>query len=257
MDTQDAKWAVDASAFPPDKASTWAHPPEADGWTLAHNSLRQELDLFSAALAATAARNAGTAPAAWEVDCLRRWWKAHHAHVQTHHANEDDLFNPFLREKIALPQKLDADHTVLVDNMAKIDALVAAVSTESATGVKDLLACWDTYAGLMKSHLLEEEHIGIPLMRAFFTPKEVSPIIQKIVGSVTAPKEEMGSFIYFLTEAKFRNEFMKQEGIPFFVWYLDFKAKLNYYETNVAAQIDALKSGSPPEPPSSGACALC
>ena len=44
----------------------------------------------------------------------------------------------------------------------------------------------------------------------------------------------------------FREEFMPQEGIPFFVWYLDFKGKYEHYITEVKSQIDGLMSGEPP-----------
>lgn len=258
IDTQDAKWAVDAKISPPDKESTWPRSPETDGWTIAHNSLRQELDMFSAALAATVARNAGKAPNDWEIECVRRWWKSHRVHVIAHHENEDKLFMPFLQTKIALPPKLETDHVSLVEHLGRLETLIAAVSTDSVSCIKDLAECWDSYALTMKPHLLEEEHVGLPLMRAFFEPKEIGVMIQKIVGNKDAPKEEMGSFIYFLTETKFRNEFMKQEGIPFFVWYLDFEAKLHYYENEVVVQIDALKSGAPPVPvPAADCCVVC
>ena len=64
----------------------------------------------------------------------------------------------------------------------------------------------------MKPHLLEEEMIGLPLVRAFFEPKEVGKIVKKIIAGT--PKEEMGSFIYYQGKENFRNVFMKQEKIP-------------------------------------------
>ena len=66
-------------------------------------------------------------------------------------------------------------------------------------------------------------------------------------------------FVYFMGEQQFREGFMAQEGIPFFVWHIDFSAKYAYYASEVVPQIDALKSGAPPpapEPPACGGCAI-
>ena len=89
----------------------------------------------------------------------------------------------------------------------------------------------------------------IPLMRAFFFHKEIGKLVQGIISSPTASKEELGAFIYFMGPHKFRKQFMKQEGIPFFVWWVGgFSTKFNYYSTEVASQVDALKSGTPSPP---------
>jgi hypothetical protein len=45
---------------------------------------------------------------------------------------------------------------------------------------------------------------------------------------------------------------MKQEGIPFFVWWVDFQYRLSEFEERVVKHIYALKAGDePPETPSS------
>lgn len=102
---------------------------------------------------------------------------------------------------------------------------------------------------MMKPHLLEEEAIALPLLRAFFTPPEVGKLVQEILGNPKAPIEEKGSFIFWQTADKFRNKFMSQEGIPFFVWYIDFKAKYDNYCNEVNPQVDGLLKGVEPPPP--------
>ena len=42
---------------------------------------------------------------------------------------------------------------------------------------------------------------------------------------------------------------MKQHGIPFFVWYIDFRSKFLYYKNEIAVLVDALTEGKPPPPP--------
>ena len=216
-------------------------------WYIAHDSIRNELDEFMSALEATIKRN--EVPKEWEKASIRRWWKSHYDHIHSHHMNEDIKLNPFLRERIVYPEKLESDHVVLVDHMKMIDKLVDALSV-TGTPLGELSSAWDDYMNMMKPHLLEEEYYGIPLMRAYFKQTEIGKVVQEIVGSKTAPREEMGAFIYFLGERKFRDEFMKQEGIPFFVWWLEFKSKFEYYKIEVMPQLEALKTGVPPSSPS-------
>ena len=186
-------------------------------------------------------------PIDWEVASIQRWWKSHYKHIHSHHQNEDERLNPYLRERIVYPEKLEVDHVILTSHLDTIDGLVDNLSV-SGTSLKKLYSAWYSYQSMMKPHLLEEEYFGIPLMRAYFKPKEIGKIVADIMGSKYAPKEEMGAFIYFLGEKKFREEFMKQEGIPFFVWWTDFKEKFDYYKTDVNIHMEALKAGVAPEP---------
>jgi hypothetical protein len=253
---QDAQWAMDAAAHPADKEPLWNHPQEDDGWVHAHNALRGEIEGYGKALANTVARSDGKAPAAWEVAAMQQWWAGHAAHVLNHHKNEDDLFNPVMKERIRWPAKLETDHEGLVAHLDKLTGLTGALSTESAGCVSVLAAAFAAYKDDMLPHLLEEEQQGLPLMRAFFTPAEVGKVVQKILSNPAAPKEEMGSFIHFMGEEHFRNVFMPQEGIPFFVWFLDFKAKLQHYRTHIVSQLDALREGTAPPPPPKGGCTV-
>ena len=250
IDTQDARWAVDATTFPADKEALWNHPMEQDGWMHAHNALRGELLDFEEALAKTAKRTSGDTEslAPWEIAAIQRWWAGHEAHVLSHHENEDAKFNPVMKERINWPNKLETDHEGLVAHLEKIKGLVGALSEGAASGITELCTAWSAYKDDMLPHLLEEEAQGLPLCRAFFTPKEIGKIVQQIMGNPNAPKEEMGSFIHYMGEDHFRKVFMPQEGIPFFVWFLDFKSKLSHYHTRIISQLDALKDGVEPVP---------
>jgi hemerythrin-like domain-containing protein len=225
---------------------------DQDGWVLAHDSIRAELDALKTALEATLARLKGHAPSQWEVASIKKYWKSHFDHVHGHHTNEDDLFVPFLRNRCNIPEKLVADHNVLVQHMEDIQKLVDALSTEDADCVEALAKKWDVYLNDMKEHLAEEEAIGLPLMRAYFEHSDIGEIIQKILGNKNAPKEEIGSFIYCLGEEKMRKEFMPREGIPFFVWWVGgFQNKFRYYRDKVVVHVEALNSGNPPKENSS------
>jgi hemerythrin-like domain-containing protein len=243
-----AKFGVDLETYPPDKEAGWTYPAEKDGWYHAHDSIRMELDAFAEALATVVARNgAGAAPEAWEIRAMQKWWKSHSAHVHSHHSNEDDLFNPYLRTRFNYPEKLESDHVTLIAQMEKLEALISdELATGAAGTVATLVSEWTAYVGMMKPHLLEEEEQGIPCMRAYFTHEEIGALVGKILSNPAAPKEEMGAFICCMGPDVFREEFMPQEGIPFFVWYLDFKGKYEHYITEVKSQIDGLMSGEPP-----------
>ena len=255
----DPKWAVDLSKYKPDKEKTWTYPIEKDGWTHAHNSLRGEIDTFGEALQATVERcNAGKPVEVWEVTAIQRWWKGHFEHIHDHHHNEDDKFVPFFQDRFNYPPKLEADHVTLVKHLDKIESLVTGLSTEdSSEDLGKLAKSWDEYRQTLYPHLLEEEAVVLPLMRAYFLHEEYAALVQDIMSNPEAPKSEMGSFIHFMGEENFRSEFMKQEGIPCFVWWVGgFSSKITYYRAEVVTLVDALKSGTPASPPSSGCSIL-
>lgn len=60
-------------AFSADKAGLWLFPVEQDGWTLAHNGIRMEIEQMLDALKACSKRGAIQQ---WEVACVQAFWKA-------------------------------------------------------------------------------------------------------------------------------------------------------------------------------------
>lgn len=113
--------------------------------------------------------------------------------------------------------------------------------------VDTLVATWIDYEDNMKPHLVYEEEQGLPLMRAYFTPKEIEPIVQEVVKN--GPKHEIGALVYWCTPDYFRNEFMVQEGIPSFVWYVDFQFKLKAYKEVFVKNVEDVKAGIEPPAP--------
>jgi hypothetical protein len=272
---------VDLSKYKPDKATTYKYPIEEEGWTHAHNSLRGQIDTFGEALWATVERSKGKPPSAWEVAAIQLWWKSHFKVIHCHHHNEDKRYVvvpsslswnvvvpyvsgscsscilhafryvPFFQKRFKYPPKLEADHVTLCELLDKLASLIAGLSTEDVEGLGKLAKAWDEYGTMLKPHLVEEEAFVLPLMRAYFTHKEMGKLVEAILSDPKAPPEEIGAFIHFMGEEKFRSVFMKQEGIPFFVWWVGgFGSKLTHYRAEVVPLVDALKSGtaSPPSP---------
>jgi hemerythrin-like domain-containing protein len=83
------------------------------------------------------------------------------------------------------------DHKGLEKVMDKLAEMMTEV--KEGGSVADLLAQMTVYEEFSLPHFKQEEVECLPLMRAYFTPKEIAVQIQKIVDN--GPKVEMGSFI--------------------------------------------------------------
>jgi len=234
VDTSDRTLQADKN-FPPDKEGTWKTPAEVDGWIRAHDSIRAELDKMLKVLRHLGDRELKN----WEATAIKEWWAGHEEHIHGHHSNEDDLLNPFLRTRIVYPEKLEHDHDFLVKCMDEISAIV-----KKFTNAAQLLPKWKEYRNFVYPHLHEEEQVGLPLLRAYFTPEEFAPLLQSILKK--ASKLELGSFFHHIGGKKEIMAFMQQEGIPFFVWYLEFKGMRALYREKMESKVEALLSGVEP-----------
>jgi hypothetical protein len=96
----------------------------------------------------------------------------------------------------------------------------------------------------MKNHLTEEEDICVPLMRAYFEPEYIGPKIADIMKKMD--KTEMGSFVHHQGSQAECQKFMAQEGIPFFVWYLEFKACRTMYRKKMETLVQRVLTGAQP-----------
>jgi hemerythrin-like domain-containing protein len=243
----DKKYQV-SEDFPPNKESAWPHPKEDDGWMHAHNALRMEMKEMVECVQAASSR--GGSIKTWEAKCIQKFWDAHLVHVKSHHINEDAIFVPFLKTRLNYPEKCEKDHEQLHEMLIKLDSMVKGLGEGSK--VDDLSKLLQEYESSMGPHLVEEEEECLPLMRAYFTPQEVSPKLQEIIGK--GPKIEVGSFIAAMGQDTFRHKFMIQEGIPFFVWYIDFQFRLDHFVKHYQDPIAAVKNNREPTPPRSWCC---
>lgn len=232
-------------AFKPDKAGLWKNPESSDGWVHAHNAVRYEIGEMKRVIVALTAGGNGsssTVLASWQVDALQAWWSGHEKHVHEHHVNEDDIFNPVMRTRIVYPDKLEADH---VDLIAAMDAIAHEIrSLQPGDTLDGLRPLWLHYESLMLPHLHEEEQVGLPLARAYFTPKEIEAITAKILKN--SDPVSLGSFVHVLGHKKDAKAFMSENGIPGFVWHIPgagFKALRTLYRLKMQSHIDSLLCG--------------
>jgi len=240
INTSDIMWKASEN-FQADKGDLWKNPPEDDGWVRAHNSIRDEVDSLIDGLASVSEKYTDSSIPVWAIASIKQYWSHHEHLVHSHHGNEDNIMNPFMKTRVNLPEKLEADHTIVIERMTNVSNCVNAL--KDGTSLHKLSTAMAMYKETLFPHLLEEEQVSLPLLRSFFTPEEVKPVVMKIVKQLT--KEESGSLIHSMGEDHFRSKFMKQERIPFFVWHLKFKSDYSYFLKNVQSHIDALKQGEP------------
>lgn len=244
VDTSDMQWQADPN-HKPDKSKTWSTPIDHDGWVHAHNSVRNEISDILEAFRAVSSRFQGQGTEGipmWVVESAKSLWSHHLIHVHSHHENEDDIMNPFLRQRIVLPAKLEADHVTIC---SRLDDVSKAIEDLKEGGdVDQVITALEAYQTEMIPHLLEEEQVALPLMRAYFEHHEVAAQVKKI--QMGAPKVETGSFIYYMSKEHFRETFMKENGIPGFLWFIAFRPGYSYFLENVIADIDTMKTGVAP-----------
>merc|ERR1711998_355651 len=177
-----------------------------------------------------------------QVESVQAWWAGHAKHIHEHHSNEDDIFNPVLRERIVYPDKLEADHVQLV---AAMDAIAANVrELKPGSQLIGLRSLWAHYEAIMLPHLHEEEQVGLPLARAYFTPQEIDKATQQILKR--SNPVSLGSFVHVLGHKADTKQFMRENGIPGFVWHLPgkgFKALRTLYRKRMQSHIDSLLAG--------------
>ena len=237
VDTQAEEHRVDKS-FAPDKEPHWKHSAQDDGWTRAHNSIRAELKAFRAALHAL-----GDAELAeWQITAIICWWNGHREHVYGHHTNEDAIMNPFLRTRFHIPEKILVDHRNLIELMDAISAIVDGLDGGGGPPTA-LRAKWEEYEQAMLPHLREEEELALPLCRAYFTPQEVGAKVREIMKRASAI--ELGSFWHTCGSKAAIMGFMRQEGIPPFLWHLLFRRQRTAYRRHMVSHIESLHRGEP------------
>lgn len=140
--------------------------------------------------------------------------------------------------------QLEADHVGLVEKLERVHGLIKEL--QAGGSVDFTLTEFVEYETMMRAHLQEEEQVALPLFRSYFTHREAGVIVQKIISQ--GKSIEMGSFVYYMGSGQFCNKFMKQEGIPFFVWWIQFKGDLKIFEHAFINNVKALVSGEAPSP---------
>ena len=238
--------AVNFDEFPPDKAELWSSLPiEHDQWVHSHNALRTEIRSMIDALDTMAGRlKSERKLPEWTIGAMKGWWDGHLAHATNHCEAEEQCYRPVLSERFVWPKEVDAIHKQLDFVRNKVGRAVGELNSENKSSLSSLRNALSAYEKNMLAHFDVEEKTALPLMRAYFGPKEISTLQRKILEG--APENAMGALIYAMGADRFRSEFMKERHIPFFVWHVAFKGRLAHYTSDMVAKVDAIKSGEEP-----------
>lgn len=234
--------------FPPDKESSWKFPKEGDRWFLIHRAILTEVGSFKNALEIVAKREESAPLPQWTISSIQLYWNIHEEIVRDHCKREDDELYPFLSKRIKLipgDHDVKKEHWELENQWDMIAKAVKDISSDNGANLKDLLKLWTDYESLLQPHFQEEEGNALILMRAFFSQDDMSQMTRKLMEE--APAEATGALIHNMGENRFRSEFMKHHGIPFFVWNLAFKKQLHVYKKHMLVHVEALVKGEPPK----------
>ena len=232
-------------AYPPNKAKTWKMKTEDDGWVLIHNCIRTEMDRLHKVLSTLLSRLSEKANLkSWEVESLKYIFQIHFQTVHGHHTNEDEILTPVLKQRFAYPNKLEDDHSEIINHIQVIENKLHTLKADDGRKeIQELLDAFVAYEKSLLPHLLEEEQVGLLLMRAYFTQDEIRPVIGKILARTQKLEPfTIGLMIHYLGETYVRNTMMKNEGIPFFVWHLVFKRKMKKFQRKVIVHYVALET---------------
>jgi hypothetical protein len=130
----------------------------------------------------------------------------------------------------------------------------ATTSTKGRPALAQLVADFTTLKTGAEAHLLEEEQVPLPLMRAHFSAEEFEPIKQKMLAPLT--KYDLAWFLRPFPDDEARLEWMRRvAGYPPAVVALVVLPACHDYERRIMAPMRALIAGAteaPPPPPDAG-----
>ncbi|MFJ7593226.1 hemerythrin domain-containing protein [Streptomyces sp. NPDC097617] len=122
-------------------------PPYFHGFALMHIAMRR--DAARLRTAAPAWNGAGTP-----------WWQQLRETIEWHHTSEDDVLWPGLRRRDA---DFDAQARELHEDHEELDAAMSAVATAVAHRGDGLVRAAQTFEGVLRDHLRDEERIVFPV----------------------------------------------------------------------------------------------
>ena len=168
-----------SSSFPPDKIDLWKDFPVLyDAWIGTHQALRFEISQLDLALELLASRPLKKQ----DIDNIQEAFEAHIEHCLAHQEQEDKILVPELKTRFNPPKHELGE----IENQlnSKLKSLVKELKVGG--NLEELRSELKIYQSIILPHMDEEEAELIPLMRTFFTPKEMGGISREFF--TTGPK---------------------------------------------------------------------
>jgi hypothetical protein len=228
--------------YPPNMTSTWTYGMEHDGWWIAHQALRGELDDFQTILGSLHGLSTKQRSA------MQKWWRGHLKHMLSHHHNEDKIAKKFASQRFRWPAFIETDHDDVLQRLDSINTLLdkivhSTLSEDVATHLSELTIAWTDYHHAMSQHLDREEEICISLMRAYFNQNQVQRMQQRL--AMRGPRVETGAIVYYLGEEHMKKS-MRMQKTPKIVeaigWMLILKPRYRFYMKTMVKHLEVLRN---------------
>jgi hypothetical protein len=241
-----AEWQLHSS-HPPNKSGMWTYGIDLDAWMLAHDALRGEVHDFEWALETLLAQRKPLSRR--QTRAMRRWWHGHLIHMRSHHRNEDKIVKAFIQQRFAYPDFMEMDHVQIERHLNIISGLIrwlaSARSNDERKEIIDRLQkVFQRYVHQnLLAHLEAEEEIGIPLTRAFFTPKEVQRMTNRLARN--GPRVETGAIVHYVGVTKL-NRAMQLQKAPLrrLMWIFILNPRHRYYRRHMLASLNIISQQS-------------
>ena len=161
--------------------------------------------------------------------------------MTNHHKTEDEIVAPFVRSRVVLPDDFRTSHDVLDSVAAAVDD---AVTRRGFHAASEIAPTFHAYRTALYPHLVEEERVFIPLLRAYFTQEETFAAFARAIRA--SPKLSVGSLLHHLAGGKEGvMTYMARSGYPWHAWYTELQGTRAAYREKMESKLESLLRGAP------------
>lgn len=175
--------------------------------------------------------------AIWKITYFQRWYKKYFCtFVEHHHTAEENIYFPFIKTKVEIPEKVETDHSELMNLMDDIK------------GIYDIDLLRNKVSILkekMFEHLAEEEQIIPSALRDNFTKLQEKIIVNMIIqslglsGNKVALPWVLDNMSTWTTQSNIDEIY---NGLPRFIKFMYNNFWLKDYKKNNIGLLDAILS---------------
>ena len=150
------------------------------------------------------------------------------------------MLHPMVRTRVAVMAEFETSHEELNNLLTTVDK---AIRNRAFNKASELAPVWHGYRTALYPHLVEEENIMIPLIRAYFTPEEGNQKTKEILA--TMPKIALGSLLHHIPSGKEGiMTFMARTGYSWHQWYTNVQAIRTNYREQMESKLESLLTGN-------------
>ena len=152
---------------------------------------------------------------------------------------EDELLHPMIGTRVSVVSEFETHYEDLNILLNIVDKTIC---NRNFTKASEIAPAWHGYRTALYPHLIEEENIMVPLLRAYFTPEEGNQKTAEIVKSM--PKIALGSLLHHIPSGKEGvMTFMARMGYAWHAWYTEVHAIRTNYRETMESKLESLLLG--------------